>query len=200
MSTEIKFTTNDINAKLPTRGSVEAACYDISSVEDVIIAAGKTVRVRTGLVVADMPIGFRIAVYSRSGLAAKSSVFVLNAPGVVDSDYRGEIQVVLHNSSNSPYYIYVGDRIAQIAVEKIETDYEFKLVDVTEIVTTDRGNGGFGSTGIATAEGVIGTSEIEDASEDCESVEPEPVDTTTIETPAVVDELIVEDIKTIKKK
>jgi dUTP pyrophosphatase len=147
----VQFVKTHEAAKAPFKGSADAACSDVFSVQEVILESGRTVVVDTGLQVAYIPQGYRIAVYSRSGLAAKNSVCVLNAPGVIDSDYRGNIKVILHNNNpgfmrNETLRIAVGDRIAQIALEKIETNYEFGFVDsVTD--HTERGAGGLGSTG-----------------------------------------------------
>lgn len=149
---EVQFVKTHEAAKAPYKGSADAACYDVFSVQEVILESGRTVVVDTGLQVAYIPQGYRIAVYSRSGLAAKNSVCVLNAPGVIDSDYRGNLKVILHNNNpgfmrNESLRIGVGDRIAQIALEKIETNYEFGFVDaVTD--HTERGAGGLGSTGV----------------------------------------------------
>lgn len=149
----IKFVKTHEEAKLPTRGSSEAACFDLYSVEHVIINSGSTQVIDTGLKVAHIPKGYRLAVYSRSGLAAKNSISVLNAPGVIDSDYRGNIKVILHNNKpgflkNELFVVNVGDRIAQIALEKIEENVIFTFVTDADVVSSERGAGGLGSTGI----------------------------------------------------
>ena len=93
----------------------------------------------------EIPENFEIQVRSRSGLAAKNGVFVLNSPGTVDSDYRGEIKVILANMSDKPFEIRKGDRIAQLVVSPVQqADFEI----VSEISDTERSAGGFGSTGI----------------------------------------------------
>jgi dUTP pyrophosphatase len=91
-----------------------------------------------------LPEGYEAQIRSRSGLAAKSGVFVLNSPGTVDSSYRGEICVVLMNTSDRGIWINNGDRIAQMVINKIEL---WPPVVVEELDSTDRGEGGFGSTG-----------------------------------------------------
>lgn len=149
-------------AKLPMQGSEEAAASDVYASENVVIKSGDTAIVKTGLKIVYIPRGYKLCVYSRSGLAAKSSVFVLNCPGIVDSDYRGELMIILHNASGHPMYVNIGDRIAQIALEKVEPVlYEFTHEDGDE---TARGAGGLGSTGVSaeiiptevvTAEGII---------------------------------------------
>jgi len=92
----------------------------------------------------EIPEGFEAQVRSRSGLAAKSGVFVLNAPGTIDSDYRGEVKVILANSGPSPFIIKKGDRIAQLVFSKV---YRAAFMDTPELSETARGSGGFGSTG-----------------------------------------------------
>ena len=97
----------------------------------------------TGIAIA-LPQGFECQVRSRSGLAAKHGIFALNAPGTIDSDYRGEIKVILANSGKQPYAIQPGERIAQLVIARYET-VQWELVDSLD--ETDRGVGGFGSTG-----------------------------------------------------
>lgn len=104
---------------------------------------GRTV-VKTGLFI-ELPIGFEAQVRPRSGLAAKKGVTVLNAPGTVDADYRGEIGVILVNLSNEDFIIENGERIAQLVIAKHE---RAEWIDVKELSETSRGEGGFGSTGV----------------------------------------------------
>ena len=137
------------NAILPTRGSASAAGYDLYSAEGVFIPAGKTVMVGTGLAM-EIPDGFWGGVYARSGLATKQGLRPANCVGVIDSDYRGEIMVALHNDSDSERTIQAGDRIAQLvfhqAIMSTEVDGQaWEVVDSLD--NTDRGDGGFGSTG-----------------------------------------------------
>jgi dUTP pyrophosphatase len=100
--------------------------------------------VPTGIAIA-LPSGYECQVRSRSGLAAKSGVFALNAPGTIDSDYRGEIKVILANFSKQDYIVQSQERIAQIVIATY-TIIEWNPVD--ELTETERGTGGFGSTGI----------------------------------------------------
>ena len=100
--------------------------------------------VKTGLFIA-LPVGFEAQVRPRSGLAAKKGITVLNAPGTVDADYRGEIGVILVNLSNQDFVINDGERIAQLVIAKHE---RVQWQEVTELDTTERGTGGFGSTGV----------------------------------------------------
>ena len=100
--------------------------------------------VQTGLFIA-LPVGFEAQVRPRSGLAAKKGITVLNAPGTVDADYRGEIGVILVNLSNKDFVIQDGERIAQMVIAKHE---RVQWQEVSELNTTERGTGGFGSTGV----------------------------------------------------
>jgi len=100
--------------------------------------------VGTGLFI-ELPVGYEAQVRPRSGLAAKKGVTVLNAPGTIDADYRGEIGVILVNLSNDEFTINNGERIAQLVIAKHE---RAEWVDVEELTETSRGEGGFGSTGI----------------------------------------------------
>ncbi|TYA74093.1 dUTP diphosphatase [Seonamhaeicola marinus] len=100
--------------------------------------------IKTGLFI-ELPIGFEAQVRPRSGLAAKKGITVLNAPGTVDADYRGEIGVILVNLSNEDFTIENGERIAQLVIAKHE---RAEWLEVEELSSTDRGSGGFGSTGV----------------------------------------------------
>ncbi|MDY8138726.1 dUTP diphosphatase [Aquimarina sp. 2201CG5-10] len=100
--------------------------------------------VKTGLFI-ELPVGYEAQVRPRSGLAAKKGVTVLNAPGTIDADYRGEIGVILVNLSNEDFTIQNGERVAQLVIAKHE---RAEWVEVTELSETLRGEGGFGSTGV----------------------------------------------------
>ena len=91
-----------------------------------------------------VPIGYEAQIRPRSGLASKNGITVLNSPGTIDSDYRGEILVMLINHSKKDFEIFRGMRIAQMVISKVE---QFNLVSVDQLDTTERGQGGFGSTG-----------------------------------------------------
>lgn len=131
---------------LPTYQSEGSAGMDIVAAVDepMTIAPGEIVLVPTGLAIA-LPMGFECQVRSRSGLALKHGIFALNSPGTIDSDYRGEIRIILANFSREPFVISRGDRIAQLVVARYER-IEWELVD--SLPTTNRGSGGFGSTGL----------------------------------------------------
>lgn len=136
---------NIIDLPLPkyqTDGSAGMDVYS-SNVEAIELKPRETVLIPTNLAIA-LPKGYECQVRSRSGLAAKYGVFALNAPGTIDSDYRGEIKVILSNFGNEPYNIKKGDRIAQLVIAKYEHITWDKCENLTD---TDRGSGGFGSTG-----------------------------------------------------
>jgi dUTP pyrophosphatase len=132
---------------LPFYASQQAAGMDLlAAIEGTLtLGAGETAMVPTGLAIA-LPAGYEAQVRPRSGLAAKNGVTVLNSPGTVDADYRGEIKVILINHSKEPFTIERGMRIAQMVIAKYETA-ALSLVD--DLEETARGAGGFGSTGTA---------------------------------------------------
>lgn len=132
-------------ATLPTLGSEYAAGYDLYAADGAFIPAGATVLVGTGLAM-EIPTGFWGGVFARSGLATKQGLRPANCVGVIDSDYRGEIKVALHNDSASEKIVQAGDRIAQLVFLPVYHDLKgFEVVD--DLSETDRGAGGFGSTG-----------------------------------------------------
>lgn len=111
--------------------------------EVITLAPLERAIVKTGLFI-ELPVGYEAQVRPRSGLAAKKGVTVLNAPGTIDADYRGEIGVILVNLSNTPFVVENGERIAQLVIAKHE---RASFVEVSELSETARGAGGFGSTG-----------------------------------------------------
>ena len=119
------------------------ACFENYISGAVEVKPGETERIPTGIAIA-LPPGYEAQVRPRSGLAAKHGVTVLNSPGTIDEDYRGEIQVLLLNTSKVPFVVNHGDRIAQIVVARVD---RAQLHETTELPSTDRGAGGFGSTG-----------------------------------------------------
>ncbi len=145
---KVKITRTDINNKnipLPKYSTEGSAGMDIhaSVSEDTEIKPGSTALVPTGLAIA-LPQGYECQVRSRSGLAAKHGIFALNAPGTIDSDYRGEIKVILSNFGKESYFIKPGERIAQLVIAKYE---QINWLEVDSLDETVRGSGGFGSTG-----------------------------------------------------
>lgn len=133
------------NANLPTRGSAYAAGYDLYACldESVTVEAGATVKIGTGLSIA-VPEGYFGAIFARSGLATKEGLRPANCVGVADSDYRGEYIVALHNDSSIARTVTPGERIAQLVIMPfLSVDFE----ETNNLEETERGEGGFGSTG-----------------------------------------------------
>jgi dUTP pyrophosphatase len=131
---------------LPNYETIASAGMDLRANLDepiVLSPLGRAI-VKTGLFI-ELPIGYEAQVRPRSGLAAKKGVTVLNSPGTIDADYRGEIGVILVNLSNEPFTIENGERIAQLIIAKHERAEWFEVEMLTE---TSRGEGGFGSTGV----------------------------------------------------
>jgi dUTP pyrophosphatase len=132
---------------LPAYQSADAAGLDLLAAvpehAPMILAAGQYAMIPTGLVIA-LPSGYEAQVRPRSGLAAKHGVTVLNSPGTVDADYRGEINVLLINHGGAPFTIRRGERIAQMVIAAV---IQAELRPVTALSETERGSGGFGSTG-----------------------------------------------------
>ena len=132
---------------LPAYQSAHAAGLDLLAAvpEDapVTLAPGKYALIPTGLTIA-LPAGYEAQIRPRSGLAAKHGVTVLNAPGTVDADYRGEISVCLINHGDMPFQIRRGERIAQMVIASV---VRAELIPVAALSATERGSGGFGSTG-----------------------------------------------------
>jgi dUTP pyrophosphatase len=130
-----------VNARLPVRASAGAAGYDLTAAHAAVVLPRSRALVRTDLAIA-VPSGFYARVAPRSGLAVKHCIDV--AAGVIDADYRGNVGVVLVNHSDAAYEVQQGDRIAQMIIEQIITP---EVIEVTDLGVTDRGAGGFGSTG-----------------------------------------------------
>ena len=134
----------DPAAQLPSYAHPGDAGMDVRSIETVTLAPGARARVRTGLVF-QLPAGAEVQVRPRSGLALRYGVTVLNAPGTIDSGYRGEVGVVLVNLGEAPFTVEKGMRIAQVVVAAVA---QAEVVEVTETNATARGADGFGSTGV----------------------------------------------------
>ena len=130
-------------AVIPAYQTEGAGCFDLHALEGATIPAGRAVTFRTGLAFG-IPSGWRLDVYSRSGLGFKHGLRLVNCTGKVDQDYTGEVLVRLHNDSTTAYTVQVGDRIAQAEVNRC---YRALLVEVDDLVETDRGSNGLGSTG-----------------------------------------------------
>ena len=137
---------NKSQHNLPNYETVASAGMDLRAnlSETIILKPLERAIVKTGLFI-ELPIGYEAQVRPRSGLAAKKGVTVLNSPGTIDADYRGEIGVILVNLSNELFIIENGERIAQLIIAKHE---RAELTEVKELSETPRGEGGFGSTGV----------------------------------------------------
>ncbi len=143
---EIKIVRLDPNIPLPKKMHKEDAAYDICSRVDTVLEPKSFKMIPTGIKV-EIPIGYRIDVRSRSGLAAKYGIFCLNSPGTIDSGYREEIHIILANFSDKPFEIHKYDRIAQILVQR-NLDIIFKEIREDELDSEIDRKGGFGSTGL----------------------------------------------------
>ncbi|WP_306351325.1 dUTP diphosphatase [Flavobacterium sp. '19STA2R22 D10 B1'] len=137
---------NKSQHKLPHYETIASAGMDLrANLENAIILKPlERAIVKTGLFI-ELPIGYEAQVRPRSGLAAKNGITVLNSPGTIDADYRGEIGVILVNLSNEEFKIENGERIAQLIIAKHE---RAEWIEVAELSETSRGEGGFGSTGV----------------------------------------------------
>jgi len=134
------------NAKLPTYATPQSAGFDFYSAADSVIhlQPGQRIAIPTGLAFAILP-GYEVQVRPRSGLALNKGLSVINSPGTIDADFRGEICILLVNLSQEPVTINPGDRIAQGVLAAVPRAF---FLEVDELDKTDRGNGGFGSTGV----------------------------------------------------
>jgi dUTP pyrophosphatase len=141
MEIEVKLLHPD--ARMPVRARPGDAGADLFSVEALVIPAGERRDVGTGLAIA-VPAGYGGFVQPRSGLAFKRGIMLVNSPGLIDSGYRGEVRVCLHNSGVEPFAVGVGERIAQLVVQSVEEPTFVESADLSETV---RGHGGFGSSG-----------------------------------------------------
>ena len=141
---KIKFKKLNENACMPTFGTEFSAGADLySAEEEVVINAGETAFIGTGLAM-QIPTGLVGLIYARSGLACKKGLAPANKVGVIDSDYRGEIKVALHNHGKIPQTVLKGERVAQMVITSY---YACDYIESEELDDTIRGEGGFGSTG-----------------------------------------------------
>lgn len=141
----LKFKKIHPDAIIPAYQTEGAAGFDLHAVENVVVQSGRTVIVPTGLAV-EIPPGYELQVRPRSGMSLKTGFMVKNSPGTIDSDYRGEIGVILwNNGEHFGHYINKGDRIAQAVLKRVE---RAAIEVVEELGVTARGAGGFGSTGV----------------------------------------------------
>ena len=132
------------DATLPAYAHASDAGMDVRSVEDLTIPTGRRALVHTGLVM-ELPLGYEAQVRPRSGLALKHGITVLNTPGTIDAGYRGEVGVILANFGDADFVVKKGDKVAQIVIAPVTQP---EIVEVADVNETDRGAGGFGSTGV----------------------------------------------------
>ncbi len=135
------------NALIPEYQTEGSSGFDLHAVEEVVIKPHGVGLVRIGICLS-LEVGYELQVRTRSGLALNHQVVVLNSPGTVDNDYRGEIKVILANLSDKDFKVQVGDRIAQGVVQKT---YKAEFIECERLDETSRGSGGFGSTGVSKA-------------------------------------------------
>ena len=144
VSVQVKRLNNGAGLRLPGYASDGAAGMDVCAAEGLTLKVGRRHAVATGLSFA-IPHGFEVQVRPRSGLALKHGITCLNTPGTIDSDYRGEVKVILANLGDEDFVIQRGDRIAQLVVATVT---HAAMVEVETLDDTARGAGGFGSTGV----------------------------------------------------
>jgi dUTP pyrophosphatase len=134
----------DERARLPTRAYPGDAGLDLYALEEATLASGERASIRTGIAV-EIPDGEAGLVLPRSGLATRHGIALVNAPGLIDAGYRGELRVLLLNTDREqPFTVVRGERIAQLVLVRIETP---DVIEVDELATSERGAGGFGSSG-----------------------------------------------------
>lgn len=131
------------NSMIPTYMTRGSSGLDLYSAEEKIIPPGKWEMIATGIAV-EIPQGYEGQIRSRSGLAKNHGIFVLNSPGTIDSDYRGEVKVILMNLGDEPFKVSIGDRIAQLVIVPV---VRAEVLEVEELSITERNDGGFGHTG-----------------------------------------------------
>lgn len=143
MSVNVRFKKLNPAAQVPSYGSTSAAGADLYALEGAVLQPGQTLLVHTGIAL-EIPEGYAGLIYARSGLATKRGLAPANKVGVIDADYRGEIMVALHNHSDAEQAVDVGERIAQLVITPfLRVDF----AETEDLSDTDRGAGGFGSTG-----------------------------------------------------
>lgn len=143
MSLKLKIKLLTAEARKPTYGSKGAACFDIYNLHDVFVFPGEHCKFATGLAF-EIPDGYSMLVYPRSGMSTKQGLRLANCVAVIDSDYRGELLVPLYNDSRVNQFVRAGDRIAQAMLVKAD---QVCFEEAEELSETARGDGGFGSTG-----------------------------------------------------
>ena len=141
---KVKIKLDTKYTELPQYETEGSAGMDLRANDNYYLYANDTKLIKTGLFL-EIPKGYEAQIRPRSGLALDHSVTTLNSPGTVDSDYRGEVGIILHNHGMSPFFVNIGDRIAQMVFSPVQR-IQWDIVDT--LTDTDRGVGGFGSTGL----------------------------------------------------
>ena len=144
MNSRLKFKRLHAKAQLPRYQTPGASGFDFHSTEDVTLKMGEVTLVPTGLSV-EIPEGFELQVRARSGLSAKYGIFLVNGIGTIDSDYRGEIKIIMSTCRSSTVELKAGERIAQGVVTRVE---RMGIEAVDQLEESERAEGGFGSTGV----------------------------------------------------
>ena len=130
--------------ELPSYQSESAAGMDVRAAEERMIQPGETALIPTGFSM-EIPVGYEAQLRPRSGLAAKNGITLLNSPGTIDADFRGEVQIILTNLGHEPFFVHRGDRIAQMVIARVERP----TIEIVESLSqTTRGEGGFGHSGV----------------------------------------------------
>ena len=143
MTVQVRVKRLNPDAKIPKAAKSGDVAFDLYSVIDYEIKPGERYAVPTGIAV-EIPVGYEGQVRPRSGLALKEGITVLNTPGTIDSGYRGEVKTIMINQGDTVFKIIKGMRISQLAIRPVP---EVEFIEVDELSDTDRGEGGFGSTG-----------------------------------------------------
>lgn len=145
MNIDLKVKKLHKEARIPKQATVESAGFDLHTAEDFTINPGEHRAVSTGLAF-ELPTGYAMLLYPRSGNAKKFGLTLSNAVGVVDADYRGEVKILLYNAGKQQISFQTGDRIAQGIIHQLP---KVKIVECDQLSDTARGTGGFGSTGVS---------------------------------------------------
>jgi len=144
MTVQVRVKRLNPDAKIPKAAKQGDVAFDLYSVIDYELQPGERFAVPTGIAI-EIPVGYEGQVRPRSGLALKEGISVLNTPGTIDSGYRGEVKTIMINHGEAAFHITRGMRISQLAVRPVP---EVQFIEVDELSDSDRGEGGFGSTGI----------------------------------------------------
>lgn len=144
---KLKVKKLDPEAVIPTYATEDSACFDLSSIEEIVILPGETKKIRTGLSF-EVPSGYKLQINPRSGVSLNTKIRLSNSPGTIDADYRGEVHFIIDNLMTrfpNPYTVMKGQRLAQGELVKIN---QVEFEEVEDLSETERGEKGFGSSGV----------------------------------------------------